>query len=148
MVDIVTKDVRSKMMSSIRSGNTKPEMTLRRALHKHGFRYRLHVRDLPGKPDLVFPRHKTALFVHGCFWHRHPGCRLATNPASNIEFWNAKFETNVARDRRSVSALMDASWKVGVVWECYLRETDPHVLIQQLDAFFRDCEINYCEWPN
>lgn len=122
MVDIVPEEVRSRMMSSIRGKNTKPEMLLRRALHKKGFRYRLHVSNLPGKPDLVFPRYKTVLFVHGCFWHRHSGCRYATSPASNTEFWEAKFRANVKRDKVLLDKLVAIGWRTGVVWECSLKQ--------------------------
>jgi len=118
-------------MSGIRSKDTKPEMTVRRYLHARGFRYRLHARDLPGSPDLVLPRYRVAILVHGCFWHRHPGCRFATTPASNIEKWNAKFQTNVDRDARKLTSLQAAGWRVIVVWECELR-SDPVERLQRL----------------
>lgn len=107
-------------MSRIRGRDTKPEMRLRRALHAQGFRYRLHRRDLPGSPDIVLPKWKTAIFVHGCFWHRHTGCRKATTPTSNVEFWNAKFLANTLRDARVLAALHASGWKTAVVWECAL----------------------------
>lgn len=121
MADIVDSATRSRMMAGIRGGNTKPEMVLRCGLHRLGFRFRLRVRTLPGRPDLVLPRYRAAIFVHGCFWHRHPGCRYATTPATRPEFWAAKFATNVARDRRSREALLAADWRVATVWECALR---------------------------
>lgn len=121
MADIVDKSTRSRMMAGIKGMNTKPEMQLRRLLHAAGFRYRLHAKNLPGKPDIVLPRYKAAIFVHGCFWHRHPGCRYATSPGSNIEFWSAKFAANVARDFSNEQALLAAGWRVAVVWECELR---------------------------
>lgn len=105
-------------MSLIRSKDTRPELALRRVLHRMGFRYRLHGAGLPGKPDLVFPRHKVALFVHGCFWHRHSGCSIATTPKSNTPFWLEKFEKNVVRDRRVIDQLREQGWTVLVVWEC------------------------------
>lgn len=105
-------------MSRIRSKDTGPELVLRKVLHKLGLRYRLHGAGLPGKPDLVFPRHKTVVFVHGCFWHRHPECNIATTPKSNTQFWIDKFEKNVARDKRASTALAAMGWRIYVVWEC------------------------------
>lgn len=120
MVDIVDKVTRSRMMGRIRSKNTGPELRLRRALHALGFRYRLHKR-MAGRPDMVFAKHRTAVFVHGCFWHRHQSCRYATSPATRPEFWQAKFAANVARDSAAIAALHSAGWRVVVVWECALR---------------------------
>lgn len=107
-------------MSRIRGKDTQPELALRKALHRQGFRYRLHDAGLPGKPDLVLPRYKTVVFVHGCFWHRHEGCSIATTPKSNTQFWTDKFERNVARDIRSQALLEELGWRVFVVWECEL----------------------------
>lgn len=109
------------MMAGIRSKDTKPEMSVRKYLHAHGFRYRLHARDLPGSPDLVLPKYRVAIFVHGCFWHQHPGCRFATKPASNTERWQMKFQTNLERDTRNLAALQATGWRVLLVWECELR---------------------------
>lgn len=109
MTDIVSPEVRSRMMSGIRAKNTRPELVLRRALHALGFRYRLHVRNLPGKPDLVFPKYRAIIQVHGCFWHRH-GCSKTTNPASNSEFWQMKFTRNVDRDREVECRLREFGW--------------------------------------
>src|SRR4051812_7398106 len=97
-MDIVDRTTRSRMMSGIRNKNTRPEIAIRQALHAAGYRFRLHRRDLPGSPDIVLPRHRIAVFVHGCFWHRHLGCRFATSPKTNQDFWNTKFAANVARD--------------------------------------------------
>lgn len=105
-------------MSRVRSKDTSPEMRVRRAAHALGLRFRLHRRDLPGKPDLVFPRHRAALFVHGCFWHRHPGCAKASMPKSRPDFWQAKFERNIERDRRVETELEALGWRVFVIWEC------------------------------
>jgi DNA mismatch endonuclease (patch repair protein) len=107
-------------MSRIRGRDTKPEIVLRKLLHARGLRYRLHRPDLPGRPDLVLARHKAVVFVHGCFWHRHQECNIATTPKSNTEFWVGKFERNVARDRRNIRALQDLGWRVYVAWECEL----------------------------
>lgn len=120
---VPTTPQRSRMMSCIRGKNTRPEVTLRSLLFAKGFRYRLHARSLPGSPDLVFPKYKAVIFVHGCFWHRHEGCRYATTPKANGEFWARKFEGNVARDARHVEELRRQGWRVAVVWECALRHT-------------------------
>ncbi len=120
MTDVVDAQTRSWMMSGIRGKNTRPELILRKALHAKGFRFRLHDRKLPGKPDLVFPRYKAVCFVHGCFWHRHPGCKYSTDPTTRPEFWKEKFRKNVERDQRNIDALLLAGWRVVVVWECAL----------------------------
>jgi DNA mismatch endonuclease (patch repair protein) len=122
VADIVDPETRSRMMSGIRGKNTKPEMTVRRAIHAMGYRYRLHARELPGKPDIVFRRRRLAIFVHGCFWHRHPdpSCKLARMPKSRVEFWEPKLEGNRARDEANVLALEAMGWKVLLVWECQL----------------------------
>lgn len=122
MADIVDKATRSRMMAGIRSKHTRPELRLRRALHACGLRFRLHARNLPGHPDLLFPRYRAVVFVHGCFWHRHSGCRFATTPATRTEFWEAKFSANIARDEVVLCALRQSGWRVGVVWECELRQ--------------------------
>lgn len=124
-MDIVTPEVRSGMMSGIRGKDTAPELKVRRFLHANGFRYRLHRKDLPGKPDIVLPKYKVCIFVNGCFWHRHKGCKLASEPKSREEFWNRKFSENVARDQRNIKSLQDAGWRVAVVWECVLRKARP-----------------------
>lgn len=118
MADIVDQKTRSRMMSRIRGSNTKPEILLRKALHAEGFRFRINVRRLPGTPDIVLPRWGTAILVHGCFWHRHPGCPKATFPASNISFWQEKFTANIERDRRALLRLDELGWRTLTVWEC------------------------------
>jgi len=107
-------------MAAIRGKNTKPELTVRRFLHALGFRFRLHSTSLPGRPDIVLPKHRTAVFVHGCFWHHHANCRLATTPASNRRFWREKLMGNRRRDRRKAEALRTAGWKVLTIWQCQL----------------------------
>ncbi|MCW2390903.1 DNA mismatch endonuclease (patch repair protein) [Sphingobium sp. B1D7B] len=107
-------------MSAIKSSHTKPELLIRKALHAAGLRYRLHAKQLPGKPDLVFPRHKAAVFVHGCFWHQHD-CHLFKWPATRVDFWREKIGRNVANDERVTGALLDAGWRVATVWECALK---------------------------
>lgn len=121
MTDIVTPEVRSRMMRGIRGRNTLPELRLRSALFRLGYRYRLHQHGLPGRPDIVFPGRKAVIFVHGCFWHRHEDCRYTTTPASNTAFWMSKFSANVARDRAAAERLELSGWQVLVVWECELR---------------------------
>lgn len=120
MVDIVSADVRSRMMSGIQGKNTKPELIVRKALHAAGFRYRLHDRRLPGKPDLVFPKFNAALFVHGCFWHGHD-CHLFRLPATRTEFWRTKIARNVERDKEACELLRAKGWRVGIIWECALK---------------------------
>ena len=122
MTDIVNAANRSEIMSRIKGRNTTPELVVRRIAHGLGFRFRLHRRDLPGSPDMVFPQYRTVVFVHGCFWHRHDGCRYAYRPKSRIQFWRKKFEENVARDARNEMALRDLGWRVLVIWECETRD--------------------------
>ncbi len=120
MADIVTAEVRSRMMSGIRGTNTKPELLLRKGLHALGFRYRLHDVNLPGKPDMVLPRYKAVIFAHGCFWHGHD-CHLFRWPKTRPEFWQAKIARNRAVDERTDAALSEAGWRQAVVWECALK---------------------------
>lgn len=121
-MDTVDRKTRSKIMKSVPQKDTKPEMRLRKALHGMGFRYRLHDKRLPGSPDLVFPKLKAVIFVHGCFWHRH-GCKQTTTPATRKDFWEAKFNANVERDNKNVRELEEAGWRVMIVWECELKNT-------------------------
>lgn len=124
MVDIVDAETRSRMMAGIKGKNTKPELALRRALHAGGFRFRLHSQVVHGRPDLVLPKYRAVVFVHGCFWHRHEGCRYSTTPLTRPEFWQAKFEANVARDSSVWTTLLDDGWRVGRVWACALRKPE------------------------
>lgn len=121
-MDIVDKPTRSRMMSSIRGTNTAPERALRRALHGLGLRFRLHGKLLPGKADIVSRRFRALIYVHGCFWHRHPGCRFATTPKTREEFWRTKFEGNVRRDAKIRDEALRLGWRVATVWECSLRK--------------------------
>ena len=116
--DVVDAATRSRMMAGIRGKDTAVEVAVRRQLHALGYRFRLHQKDLPGRPDIVLPRYRAAVFVHGCFWHRHAGCVYATNPATRSAFWQAKFEANVRRDAAAVERLMSGGWSVAVIWEC------------------------------
>lgn len=134
MNDVFSPEVRSRVMSGIRSGNTKPEMVLRSALHRRGLRFRLHDRKLPGKPDLVFPKHRAVLFAHGCFWHLHE-CHLFRWPKSRKEFWHTKLLGNRRNDVRKMLAITLAGWRVGIVWECALKGR----LRLELDAIADQC---------
>lgn len=122
MTDIVSPERRSEMMRGIRSKGTSPERAVRSHLHALGLRYRLHAHDLPGSPDIVFRSKKVAIFVHGCYWHRHESCRLAYIPKSRKAFWESKFQANVERDRRVLKELRAMGWTVIVVWECEVRD--------------------------
>ena len=118
MTDIVSRAVRSRMMAGIKASNTRPEREVRRFFYAAGLRYRLHDKRLPGRPDLVLYKYKTAVFVHGCFWHRHEGCHLAYKPKSNVAFWESKFNANVVRDQTQEQRLRTLGWNVIVIWEC------------------------------
>ena len=120
MADTLTKAERSALMARIKGTNTKPEVAVRSALHRAGFRFRLYSKGLPGRPDVVLPKHRVVIFVHGCFWHRH-GCSLSSDPTTRRKFWQEKFERNVARDARNARALRRQGWRVLTVWECALR---------------------------
>ncbi|MFH0725773.1 MAG: DNA mismatch endonuclease Vsr [Pseudomonadota bacterium] len=137
-VDTVGKTTRSKIMSQVGQKDTGPEMKLRKALHRLGLRYRLHDKRLPGSPDVVFPRYRAVLFVHGCFWHRH-GCKATTTPATNRDFWLKKFDENVARDRRNTEALLEKGWRVAVVWGCAIKRknSNSEAVAQQLRGWLK-----------
>lgn len=134
--DTLSQNRRSKLMSRVRAKDTKPELLVRKVLTKQGFRYRLHRTDLPGKPDVVIPRLGVALFVHGCFWHRHTCPKGTTMPQDNGEFWRTKLARNVERDMRNQNALRQLGWKVVVVWECEMRDPDrlPRLLRNLLEV--------------
>lgn len=121
MADVVSPAVRSRMMAGIKGENSQPELLVRRLLFASGYRFRLHRRDLPGTPDVVMPRRRVAVFVHGCLWHLHEGCPYAKLPATRPQFWKTKLETNVARDRRAVEKLQALGWRVLCIWECATR---------------------------
>ena len=124
IMDIVSPTTRSRMMSRIRGRNTAPELIVRKTAYGLGYRYRLNRPDLPGSPDLVFSRYNTAIFVHGCFWHRHEKCKYCYTPKSNIEFWMKKFDNNVARDNRVKGELERMGWRVAIIWECETKDFD------------------------
>lgn len=122
--DVVTPEQRSRNMSKIKGKNTKPEMIVRSMCHELGLRYRLHRKDLPGTPDLVFPKRRLCLFVHGCFWHRHPGCKYSYTPKSRLDYWLPKLAKNVERDMKAKRALEISGWRVSIIWECQTKNRD------------------------
>lgn len=131
-MDSLSEERRSWNMSRIRGKNTSPEVAVRSLLHHLGYRFRIHVSDLPGTPDIVLPRYRTIVFVHGCFWHRHAGCRKAYTPKSRSEFWTKKFQDNIARDRHVSRALRKLGWHILTVWECELIDTQ--LLVQRIEC--------------
>jgi DNA mismatch endonuclease (patch repair protein) len=132
MADIVDKKTRSRMMAGIRGTHTKPELAVRKALFRAGLRYRLHPRNLPGRPDIALPSRRSVVLVHGCFWHRHPGCRFAYTPKSNVPFWVAKFASNVRRDKATKASLRKAGWRVFTIWECEVHDALLNRLVRDL----------------
>lgn len=134
MTDTLSKEKRSQMMAAVHSKNTSTELLVRRYLWSHGIRYRLHLSNLPGKPDIVIPRFKIAIFVHGCFWHGHENCSLGRLPKSNVEYWRNKIENNKLRDRHVIEQLEADGWHCSIVWHCQLRTKKvastvlPHIL--------------------
>lgn len=137
-MDTLTPERRSALMSRIRGRDTKPEMIVRCLAHGMGYRFRLHRRDLPGSPDLVFVGRRKVIFVHGCYWHRHEGCRFAYSPKSNLDFWTRKFDSNVARDRRAIEELERLGWQVLIIWECEVSRIGP--LRETLAGFLADAD--------
>ena len=134
MIDVVESATRSRMMAGIRGKNTKPEILVRSYLHQSGLRFRVHRKDLPGKPDVVLPKYKTTIFVHGCFWHSHSRCKFAVVPASNVEFWKHKLDENRKRDQRNKRRLKALGWRVLTVWACQLDERHLSGLIKKIKA--------------
>ena len=122
-MDKCDAETRRRIMTSVRGKNTGPELLLRKALHRLGYRYRLHSSALPGKPDIVLPKYRTVVFVHGCFWHRHSNCRLASTPQVRVEWWKKKFAENVERDRRKENAIRTMGWKCVVIWQCQIEKS-------------------------
>lgn len=136
VADRITIEHRSWNMSRIKAKNTRPERKVRSLLHSMGYRFRLHDASLPGTPDLILPKHKTAIFVHGCFWHRHTGCKYAYTPKSRVQFWERKLEQNVRTNERAVCELNSMGWRVLILWECELK--DLGLVEQRLRIFFQD----------
>ena len=124
MVDVFTPEKRSAIMASVKGGNTKPELLVRKLLHSLGYRFSLHSDKLPGKPDIVLPKHRKIILVHGCFWHAHAGCRRAKLPDTNVRFWREKIEENQTRDRKVIRKLRRMGWGVLVIWQCQTADVD------------------------
>lgn len=124
MADVVDPSTRSRMMSSIRGTNTQPELLVRRYLQRTGLRFRVHDKELPGRPDIILPQYRAAVFVHGCFWHRHHGCRFATMPSTRVDFWARKFEATMVRDVRTEAAVRQAGWRPLTIWECEVQDVE------------------------
>jgi DNA mismatch endonuclease (patch repair protein) len=133
MPDVFNPEERSRIMAKVRGENTSPERLVRSLIHKMGYRFRLNVKDLPGKPDIVLKKHKKVIFVHGCFWHQHEGCPHAARPSSNTEYWNKKLDRNMLRDREHMHKLEYLGWNVLIVWECETRDREK--LIDKLKGF-------------
>ena len=126
MTDVVDKETRSRMMSGIQGKNTKPELIIRSALHRDGFRFRIHVKNLPGKPDIVLKKFKAVIFIHGCFWHKH-NCRFFKWPKSRVDFWKEKLNKNADNDAKNIKKLADLQWRICIIWECALRGANKDV---------------------
>nr|WP_174506094.1 DNA mismatch endonuclease Vsr [Acinetobacter sp. Marseille-Q1620] len=143
MTDIVDSITRSHMMSNIKGKNTKPEILIRSLLHRHGFRFRIHRKDLPGKPDIVLPKYNAIIFIHGCFWHGHQNCRLFKLPASRTEFWEAKISKNRENDLKAKGLLLNSGWRICTIWECAVRRSkkDPVALMDILTTWLSGSEL-------
>ncbi|MEW7974478.1 MAG: very short patch repair endonuclease [Candidatus Thiodiazotropha endolucinida] len=133
-MDKLSPEKRSEVMSAVKGKDTNPEVRVRKALHANGYRFRLHRKDLPGKPDIVLPKYNTCIFVHGCFWHQHPGCKRATLPTTRREFWTKKFQANKKRDSQTKEQLEKLGWHVCIIWECKTKNSE--TLISELKACF------------
>ena len=142
MADIWTKEKRSSVMSKIRSQNTLPEKQVRSILFNKGFRFRIHRKDLPGKPDIILPKYKTVVFVHGCFWHYHKDCNEGRIPDTNSKFWKTKLYKNIQRDAKHIKDLEELGWKVIVIWECELK---PKLLVSTIEKLEKEIKSNLKE---
>jgi len=139
VADKLSKEKRSWNMSRVRGKNTAPELLVRSLLHDMGFRFRLHRKDLPGSPDIILPKYKTVIFVHGCYWHRHPGCKFSSTPHTNRDFWIKKFSETVRRDRENSIKLEESGWNVLVIWQCETKNTEK--ISGKLNDFFQESEL-------
>ncbi len=135
-MDVFSPEKRSQVMSRIRSKDTKPEKIIRSILHKLGFRFRINRKDLPGKPDIVLPKYRIVIFVHGCFWHQHEGCPRSKKPTSNAQYWNPKLKNNVLRDEKNILELEESGWRVFILWECQIKNLvkNPDLLAKMLET--------------
>lgn len=143
MVDIVDSTTRSIMMSKIRSKNTKPELLIRSLLHRRGFRFRVHVKDLPGKPDIVLAKYKAVIFINGCFWHGHQGCSLFKLPGTRSDFWQQKIVRNQINDNKAIVALLEKNWRIAIIWECSIRgkNRNPEQVIKLIANWLEGSEV-------
>lgn len=143
MVDIVDSTTRSLMMSKIRSKNTKPELLIRSLLHRKGFRFRVHVKDLPGKPDIVLAKYKAVIFINGCFWHGHQDCSLFRLPSTRIDFWEQKIARNQTNDNKAIVALLEKNWRIAIIWECSIRgkNRNPEQVITLIANWLEGSEV-------
>lgn len=139
MVDFVSVEKRSNIMRGVRSKNTRPERVVRSLLHRRGFRFRLHNRELPGKPDVTLPRYRVALFVHGCFWHNHEACAAGRMPSSNVEYWQTKISRTKMRDREHAAGLAGMGWRVLTIWECEL--ADEAQVTAKMEGFIKATQV-------
>ena len=139
-MDVFSRRKRSQIMSRISGKNTKPEILVRSILHRMGYRFRVHKKDLPGKPDITLPKHKKVIFVHGCFWHGHKNCPRSKRPGTNIEFWNKKIDGNIERDKKNIQSLESLGWKTLVLWTCEIKNQD--VLMHKLISFMETNSVN------
>jgi len=150
-MDVVDPETRSRMMSGICGKNTKPELVIRKGLHRQGFRFRLHVSNLAGKPDIVLPKHGVVIFVNGCFWHGHSCCKYFKLPSTRIDFWRNKIEKNKQNDCRSINALIAAQWRVAIVWECSIKrrsDTFQAELLDNLSSWIRSGKSSIVEFTS
>jgi len=139
MADVFQTDKRREIMQHVKTRNTAPEVKLRSLLHRRGFRFRVNRHDLPGKPDIVLPKYKTVIFVHGCFWHGHD-CNRGRRPQTNVDFWNKKIDANITRDRNEANQLMELGWRVCVVWECEIKKKNEDNLIAKIESVLLKAE--------
>ena len=141
-MDNISKQERSRVMAAVKQKDTRPEIKVRSVLHKHGLRYRLHDKKLPGKPDLVFPKYQTVLFIHGCFWHGHPDeqCKLARIPKSNVKFWENKIQVNRQRDNKNIKLLHGLGWNIAVMWECEINSDS--IFRRKIEVFYNAIKQN------
>lgn len=138
MTDVLSKEQRKKCMSRVKSKDTKPEVLVRSFLFSHGFRFRLHRKDLPGKPDIVLPKYKTAIFINGCFWHGHSDCRYAKRPLTNAEFWQDKINSNIIRDSENLSKLQRMGWRTYTIWQCELKAKHRETTLRNLSRYIEN----------
>ncbi|MNC42403.1 Very short patch repair protein [compost metagenome] len=137
-MDKFTREKRSSIMKNVTSKNTMPEITIRRLLHKMGYRFRLHRKDLPGTPDIVLPKYKKAIFVHGCFWHGHVNCKKAKLPSTNVEFWESKIDGNKMRDERNILKLEEMGWECLIIWTCQIKKSELQAISKKIQNFIHN----------